>query len=198
MTKVTDHDNRILGSVIGAFLGDSIGSHVEFQKSVSEKEADKCLLMEGGGPFKLAGGQVTDDSELALCQAKGLAEGKGLFSVDRIAKYYRFWIRSNPFDIGGTIKQGLKPLFYEEGKDISGWANKCYDSAMKSYPSEANGAIMRITPLAAFCSKLEDEKDVEKAVVADVRLTHPGPTNEDACISYCLAIRHIARYVTFP
>jgi ADP-ribosylglycohydrolase len=74
---------------------------------------------------------------------------------------------------------------------------KCYESAKKSYPSEANGALMRITPMAAFCSKLNNEKDVEAAVIADVRMTHPGPTNEDACIAYCLAIRFIARYVKF-
>jgi len=28
--------------------------------------------MPGGGPFKLAPGQITDDSELALCLGKGL------------------------------------------------------------------------------------------------------------------------------
>ena len=28
---------------------------------------DACMKMNGGGPWKLAPGQITDDSELAMC-----------------------------------------------------------------------------------------------------------------------------------
>ena len=31
-----------------------------------------CMKMEGGGPFKLGSGQVTDDSELAMCVMRGI------------------------------------------------------------------------------------------------------------------------------
>ena len=36
----------------------------------------KCMQMNGGGPFGLASGQVTDDSELAMCLMHGLVENE--------------------------------------------------------------------------------------------------------------------------
>ena len=32
------------------------------------------MKMNGGGPFKLAAGQVTDDSELSMCLMHGLVD----------------------------------------------------------------------------------------------------------------------------
>src|SRR5688500_10125577 len=87
--ELDDFENHALGAVVGAFLGDSIGSFVEFSSHVSLEKAQESYDMPGGGPFRLAPGQVTDDSELALCLAHGLVEGKGTLSLDRIAKYYR-------------------------------------------------------------------------------------------------------------
>ena len=71
------------------------------------------MKMNGGGPFELYSGQVTDDSELAMCllhaliceeipedvELEKLGTGQK-FYVDNIAKYYRSWMISDPFDIG--------------------------------------------------------------------------------------------------
>ncbi len=154
--------------------------------------------MPGGGPFKLKPGQVTDDSELALCLAKGLAEGHGIFSLDRIAKYYGYWINSPPFDLGNTIRGGLIAL-YEESNDsaYTGWAERCTESAFQNnQKSESNGGLMRITPLAVFCSKLENENDVEKAIRGEQAMTHSRNIAQDAAVGYCLGIRHLIRNVT--
>ena len=54
--------------MLGAFIGDSLGSYLEFKKgSQLPKEVATCMKMEGGGPWQLAPGQITDDSELAMC-----------------------------------------------------------------------------------------------------------------------------------
>jgi ADP-ribosylglycohydrolase len=34
---------------------------------------DECMKMPGGGVFKIGPGQITDDSELAMCMLHGLA-----------------------------------------------------------------------------------------------------------------------------
>jgi hypothetical protein len=34
------------------------------------------MEMNGGGPFKLASGQITDDSELGMCQMHGIVENE--------------------------------------------------------------------------------------------------------------------------
>ena len=67
------------------------------------------MAMEGGGPFNLFAGQITDDSELAMCQLKGLVAGNGKFDLFHIALYYGHWIASGPFDIGNTTRAGLSP-----------------------------------------------------------------------------------------
>ena len=45
--------------------------------------------MPGGGPHGILPGQVTDDSELAMCLLRGLADMKGKFDVDKIAYWYQ-------------------------------------------------------------------------------------------------------------
>jgi len=42
---------------LGAFVGDACGSFNEFARAVqNEFFMEKCMKMNGGGPFKLAGG----------------------------------------------------------------------------------------------------------------------------------------------
>ena len=87
--------------------------------------------MPGGGPFSLASGQITDDSELAMMLMHGLIdksippytvqEGKNrenYLVLDNIAYYYKQWMVSPPFDIGYTTRnalsaatQGVKPTW---------------------------------------------------------------------------------------
>ena len=66
--------------------------------------------MPGGGPFRLQAGQVTDDSELAMCQLHGLIAGDGKFDLFHLCMYYGHWIYFGPFDIGATTRNGLGPL----------------------------------------------------------------------------------------
>ena len=61
-------EDKAYGSIIGAFIGDSCGSYHEFSnKELNNIEMNDCMKMLGGGPHKVAPGQITDDSELALC-----------------------------------------------------------------------------------------------------------------------------------
>ena len=60
---------------------------------------DLCMQMPGGGPFNLARGQPTDDSELAMCSLAGLVAANAgkkdneemVFSNDKIAAEYLRW-----------------------------------------------------------------------------------------------------------
>ena len=45
--------------------------------------------------------QVSDDSELALCLALGLTEGRPpLYPAEAVARRYGQWYKTRPFDIG--------------------------------------------------------------------------------------------------
>jgi len=194
---VTDHEDHCLGCVIGAFLGDAIGAQLEFQKKISDNDIKNALKMKGGGVFGLAPGQITDDSEMALCLAKGLVEGEGIVSLDRIAKYYGKWLNSKPFDIGNTTIAALSGLSNKDSNgDVTGWADLCKKTSKENNKnSESNGGLMRLTPLAVYCASFENDKDVEELVRAEQELTHSNPVAIDLAISYVLTLREIIRKV---
>ena len=59
--------------MIGAFVGDSMGSLVEFIAcEVPEERLDTVFTMPGGGPHRVGPGQITDDSEMAMSMMWGL------------------------------------------------------------------------------------------------------------------------------
>ena len=76
--------------------------------------------LPGGGPWELGPGQVTDDSELAMCLMWGLVEGneeskedENIMPTASIAKYYSKWMNSPPFDIGTTTINGIGKLKHD-------------------------------------------------------------------------------------
>ena len=87
----TTAKQRGLGCIMGAFIGDSLGSYLEFVKKggkrfYSEAVLNEAMAMPGGGMHKVAPGQVTDDSEMAMCLLHGLIGGKGKLNLKEVVK----------------------------------------------------------------------------------------------------------------
>ena len=67
------HD-AALGCFLGALVGDAAGATLEFiGRQPTREEVDWAMGMPGGGVWNVAPGQITDDGELTLCLARGLA-----------------------------------------------------------------------------------------------------------------------------
>ncbi|AGE50346.1 ADP-ribosyl glycohydrolase [Acanthocystis turfacea Chlorella virus Canal-1] len=192
-------EDRSLGCVIGAFLGDSIGSFLEFKRNVTIEEAHTAWELPGGGPFRLSPGQITDDSELSLCLARGILDGISSgegFNCDRIAKRYAQWLLSRPFDIGKTTTAALFKAAQrlESSDDHTGLANVCRQFAFeRNLHSESNGGLMRLSPLIVFCSRIDDEDMVKCLVIEEQSLTHSNVIARKAAVAFVLAARHIIR-----
>ena len=61
--------NRSEGSILGAFIGDAIGLALEGEKLCPKEKVEMAMKIPGDvPPHYLEAGQVTDDSELAMCQ----------------------------------------------------------------------------------------------------------------------------------
>jgi ADP-ribosyl-[dinitrogen reductase] hydrolase len=85
-----DELNRFRGCLLGLAVGDAVGTTVEFRQRGTFKPITD---MVGGGPFRLAAGQWTDDTSMALCLATSLVE-MGLFDAnDQMQRYCR-WMDS--------------------------------------------------------------------------------------------------------
>lgn len=147
--------SRAQGCLLGQLAGDSLGSLVEFQspQEIRRKYPEGVRHLKDGGTWDTIAGQPTDDSEMALMLARTLTK-RGRYDVEEVRKAYIFWLNSSPFDCGNTVSSGLR-----------GRPNR---------ESQANGALMRISPLGIFgCNR--DLDQVSECATADALLTHPHP-----------------------
>ena len=121
-----------------------------------------------GGTWNTIAGQPTDDSEMALLLAQMLIE-RGVYDATAAFESYRFWIDSDPFDCGMTTSAALR-----------GYPNAA---------SQANGAMMRISPLGIFGAHYPLDIVAEWAT-QDAALTHPNPVCLQANSLFTMAIAH--------
>jgi ADP-ribosylglycohydrolase len=179
------------GAILGALVGDAAGATLEFHSGPPDRDEVKdALTMVGGGYWRTAPGQITDDGELALSLMHALA-GQESFSIERVARSYLRWYQSIPFDIGRATSSGLSGgLRQSEGRVYRGM----WRAAEESNPgSKANGALMRIAPLGVWGWRLSEDELVD-AACQDSRLTHPNYSCQYSSALYCLAIRHLMHH----
>ncbi len=174
---------RAQGCLLGQLAGDSLGGRVEFQPAdrIAAKFPGGLRDLVDGGTWHILAGQPTDDSELALMLARSLTKQQR-FDPGEVLHAYVHWYLSRPFDIGGTTAAALDAA--SRGSTAAERLRAAADAARQE--SEANGALMRISPLGIFAAG-RPEAVVEWAR-ADSRLTHPNPVCQDACAVFAAAI----------
>ena len=146
---------RALGCIFGQLSGDALGSLVEFQtpERIGRNYPDGVRQMQDGGTWNTIAGQPTDDSEMALALARSII-AEGVYVQDAARTAYEQWFASGPFDFGNTVRRGLG-----------------YDP---DHTSQANGALMRVSPLGIFGSRFSSE-EVGVWAEKDAIITHPNP-----------------------
>ena len=180
--------DRAQGCLLGALIGDAAGATLEFLgRRPTEEDLDRALAMSGGGVFRLAPGQITDDGELTLALAHALTDGEGDYDLDKVAARYKAWFDSGPFDTGGTTHSALS-VRIQDGFSLGEAMTQ--RAQAHSMGSKANGALMRATPLGIWAARQTVDEAVRVAR-ADACLTHPNPSCQWANVAYVLAIRHL-------
>jgi ADP-ribosyl-[dinitrogen reductase] hydrolase len=161
---------RAQGCLLGQITGDSLGALVEFAtaEQVARRYPDGPRLLEDGGTWDTLGGQPTDDSEMALALARCILDN-GDHDPEAALRAYQEWKASEPFDMGKTV-----------GAALSGRPDPA---------SQANGSLMRASPIGVFAHALSLEESARIAR-SDSGLTHPNPVCGDACAAYVTAIKH--------
>lgn len=166
--------DRAQGCLLGQLTGDALGSLVEFQspEEIRRDYPDGVRELADGGTWNTIAGQPTDDSEMALLLARTLTE-RGTYDSEAALSAYQFWLNSEPFDCGMTIAAGLRGRPNPE--------------------SQANGAVMRISPLGIFGANhpLETVGDWARQ---DAALTHPNQLCLQANALFTMAIAHAVSY----
>ena len=165
---------RAQGCLLGQLSGDALGSLVEFQtpEHILREYPDGVRELVDGGTWDTIAGQPTDDSEMALLLARMLVD-QGRYDHGEAKKAYLFWLDSGTFDCGMTVSSGLRG---------------CHNP-----DSQANGAMMRISPLGIFGSK-HDLEHVAKWARQDARITHPHRVCQQANALFTMAIAYAVRH----
>jgi ADP-ribosylglycohydrolase len=164
---------RAQGCLLGQLAGDSVGSLVEFRApdDIRREYPKGVRELADGGTWNTIAGQPTDDSEMALSLARMLAD-QGRYDPDEAKKAYIFWLGSGPFHCGMTVADGLR--------------------GRPNPDSQANGAMMRISPLGIFGANHDPELVAESAR-QDAAITHPHPVCQQANALFTMAIAHAIR-----
>ncbi|MBN1631554.1 MAG: ADP-ribosylglycohydrolase family protein, partial [Thermoleophilia bacterium] len=187
---VTPLLERAQGCLLGQLAGDSLGSLVEFRS-----KADIHRLYPGGirevadgGTYNTLAGQPTDDSEMALMLARSIVR-VGRYDPAEAAVAYARWFDSRPFDYGGTTAQALRPAVaaLARGEDRASVAAAALSAADRD--SQANGALMRVSPMGIFAHVLPASTTAALAR-QDAALTHPHPVCQDAGAVFVVGIAH--------
>ena len=162
------HD-RARAAFIGMAIGDAMGATVEFL-TAAEIQGKYGVFKNiiGGGWLHLKPGQVTDDTEMALCIARAIVQSQG-WSLDQIARNFAAWLKSRPVDCGDTCRKGIRSYMLKGTLEtqLNEW-------------DAGNGAAMRILPAVLF--SLPDETLLKKYALQQAHLTHNNPVSDAACV----------------
>lgn len=154
--------------MVGMAVGDALGATVEFM-TPGEIRAQYGVLrdIKGGGWLSLSPGQVTDDTQMALCIARSI-DAVG-WSLRDIADRFAAWLRSRPVDVGNTCRRGIRRYIH--------------DGSLAGPPNEGdagNGAAMRMAPVAV--ASLADSELLEHWAVEQAHITHHHALSDAVCV----------------
>jgi ADP-ribosylglycohydrolase len=177
------------GALLGLAVGDALGTTLEFRDL--EAPAFPTLAsgphtdITGGGPFGVAPGQVTDDTQMASCLALSLAE-HGRFHAPDVAQRYVAWM-AHAFDIGNLTHASLSML--ARGVSLGDAARRAWIQSERR--TAGNGSLMRTAPIAVALAL--DPEARRMAALAESAITHFDPRCRLACAALDAAIAKAAQ-----
>lgn len=170
--------DRYRGALLASAAGDALGATLEFMdRATIRRDYGQLRDIVGGGWLRVAPGEITDDTQMALCIARSIA-ARGGFDAADIAARFVGWFRSHPKDIGNTTRHALEQL----ARGVP-WRDAGQRTHEALRPNDAsNGSIMRCAPVALLTRA---DPAVNAARSADSsRITHANPL----CVAGCVAL----------
>jgi ADP-ribosyl-[dinitrogen reductase] hydrolase len=183
--------DRAAGVLLGLACGDALGAGYEFGPPLA---AETPVLMEGGGSFGWTPGEWTDDTSMAVPLAEAAAQGHDLLEdgvLDVVAARWMAWA-SEARDVGVQTSRVLHGAARPTSKALAAAALDVHERMGRS---GGNGSLMRTAPIAL--AYLHNPEGLAVAARRVSELTHFDPEAGDACVLWCLAIRHAVLHGTF-
>lgn len=178
---------RAMGALLGLAVGDALGTTNEFKALAAPAFPDLATgpvdHIVGGGPFKLAPGQVTDDTQMAAVIADRFISSDHFIAAD-IGNGYLAW-REVAFDVGVQIRQVLDEI---ANGTSAAKAGQAVWNARDRLPA-GNGSLMRTAVIGVLLAGMDLETR-RRATFIDSTITHFDPRCVLACAAFNAAIAH--------
>ncbi|OBF65974.1 ribosylglycohydrolase [Mycobacterium sp. 852002-51971_SCH5477799-a] len=176
--------DRACGTLLGTAAGDALGAPYEFGPP---RGPELEVAMNGGGPWEP--GEWTDDTAMAIAIAEIASAGADLreeTALDAIVQRWHEWMQTAK-DVGIQTSQVLRAA---ASGGLSAQAAREGSATLhhRTERTAGNGSLMRTAPVAL--AYLDDETGLVDAARTVSELTHFDPEAGDACVLWCLAIRH--------
>src|SRR6056297_1296693 len=188
-----DCRSQAQGILLGLACGDALGRPVEFQgPDRIERTHGRVTKMLAHGTHGQPAGTITDDTEMALCIARSLAE-HGAFEPEDIATRFIDWKRSGPFDIGIMTSSALQRIQNGESWDEAG--QREWEASMEG-SNAGNGSLMRCAPYAiAYQDEPAELVDISRQSSA---ITHADPRCQWSCALFNRTLANLLTDVERP
>lgn len=183
----------IYGAMFGVAVGDALGAPLEFMSAGAiQQKYGTVRDMLGGGWLNVAPGEVTDDTQMTMLVARGIA----IFPVDpieAIGRRFVKWAKDGPKDIGATCASSISTaISLAKSKDSPTRLDWSMASKKTHYlfsgRSDGNGTLMRTAYVGLY---YPDEKQVSKWAYAISRMTHYGTAAAGACVLYSIMLNKL-------
>jgi ADP-ribosylglycohydrolase len=174
--------DRVLGGLWGAVVGDALGVPVEF-KSREEVRLNPVADMLGLGTHNQQAGTWSDDSSLLLCTVQSLLSQE--FDTTDMGHKFLEWYREElwtpwgrVFDVGVATSHALSRIATGTLAEVAGGDGQY---------SNGNGSLMRILPIALRFAKTRTDALLDRIHRASA-ITHRHPRSCMACGLYALVV----------
>lgn len=188
---ISVQENCRLGALVGALVGDAAGATLEFYRGTFNLDLVKnAMSMPGGGVLSVAPGQITDDGELMLALLSALKKHppSEQYPVKDVVAAYSDWLKSDPFDCGHTCMKAFRSI-----QETNSIGELIATVAEFNEQSEANGALMRVMPIATHYFNQRYDTIAAYAKM-DAKLSHPSQVCQDVNALYSIALAELINY----
>ena len=176
---------RFVGCLVGLAMGDALGAPLEFlsREQIAETWGEVRDLL-GGGWLNVDPGEYTEDTQLAVALATGIATIGRVDPID-IARRFVSWLQGGPSDVGKLTRVALR--YHEQGlpwHDVG--PRVSHELAGRC---AGNGSVMRCAPVGLFHALRPHELVRDSALIS--ALTHADPQPVWGSIAVNLAIAEL-------
>ncbi|KAF6259861.1 ADP-ribosylation/Crystallin J1 [Scenedesmus sp. NREL 46B-D3] len=178
----TSYEERVIGSVLGAMCGDTLGASVEGWSA----ERIQSACSDGLKTFQKTErgyGCYTDDSQMLVALAASLINRQRCDAADAARQYARAFDPQRGY--GGSAVKILTRL--SQGADPATTATQFLPGG-----SFANGGAMRIAPVG-LAYRNADAATLQQAVEAALLCTHVHPLGVEGAVAQALAVAELSR-----